>query len=190
MCRPCPCIFVAWRKGRKFIRYQKNWEGRIIQVEGSGHRSWRILQERCGKVTVSCRKTLEIAETWKQYSGRKLSEFFPVDSCQLPVVSFRNWPEIIGKKSGTFPARKLLPCSSDFQCLPAGTGLCFLTWGGLDNFMIGDINDYFKRENTVRVKNGRLRQKKRLNTEKRSFHWNIEHLQRKNAKQSENWLFL
>jgi hypothetical protein len=68
--------------------------------------------------------------------------------------------------------------------------LCFLTWGGLDNFMIGDINDYFKRENTVRVKNGRLRQKKRLNTEKRSFHWNIEHLQRKNAKQSENWLFL
>jgi hypothetical protein len=40
-----------------------------------------ILQERCGKVTGSFRKTPEIAGTWKQYSDWKLAGFFPVDSC-------------------------------------------------------------------------------------------------------------
>ncbi len=44
----------------------------ITQVDDSGH---RILQERCGKVTVSCRKASEIAGTWKQYSGRKIFGF-------------------------------------------------------------------------------------------------------------------
>jgi hypothetical protein len=38
--------------------------------------SREILQERCGKVTGSFRKTPEIAGTWKQYSEQKLSEFF------------------------------------------------------------------------------------------------------------------
>jgi hypothetical protein len=61
-----------------------------------------ILQERCGKVTESCRKTPEIAGTWKQYSGRKLSGFFPVNSCQLPVLFDRNRPEIIGKNPKNF----------------------------------------------------------------------------------------
>jgi hypothetical protein len=64
--------------------------------------SRKILQERCGKVTGSFRKTPEIAETWKQYSDRKLSGFFPVDSCQLPVLSGRNQPEIIGKNPKIF----------------------------------------------------------------------------------------
>jgi hypothetical protein len=36
--------------------------------------SREILQERCGKVTGSFRKTPEIAGTWKQYSDRKSSE--------------------------------------------------------------------------------------------------------------------
>ncbi len=65
-------------------------------------RSCRILHERCGKVTGSCRKTPEIAETWKQYSNRVLSRFFPVDSCELPVISGRNGLEIIGKNSKNF----------------------------------------------------------------------------------------
>ncbi len=55
---------------------------------------WMILAIR------SCRKTPETAGAWKQYFERKLSEFFPVDSCQLPVLSGRNQPEIIGKISG------------------------------------------------------------------------------------------
>ncbi len=71
----------------------------ITQVDDSGH---RILQERCGKVTVSCRKAPEIAGTWKQYSDRKLFGFIPVDSCQLPVLSGRNRPEIIGKNQKNF----------------------------------------------------------------------------------------
>jgi hypothetical protein len=45
--------------------------------------------------TGSRRKALEIAETWKQYSGRKFFGFFPVDSYQLPVLSDRNRPETI-----------------------------------------------------------------------------------------------
>jgi hypothetical protein len=61
-----------------------------------------ILQERRGKVTGSSRKTPEIAGTWKQYSDRKLSGFFPLDSCQLPVLSDRNGPEIIGKNPKIF----------------------------------------------------------------------------------------
>ena len=38
--------------------------------------SRRILQERCWKLTGSCRKTPEMAGRWKQYSGRKLTGFF------------------------------------------------------------------------------------------------------------------
>jgi hypothetical protein len=44
----------------------------------------------------------EIAGTWKQYSDRKLSGFFPVDSCQFPVLSGRNRSEIIGKNPKIF----------------------------------------------------------------------------------------
>jgi hypothetical protein len=44
----------------------------------------------------------EIAGTWKQYSGRKLSGFFPVDSCQFSVLSYRNWTEMIGKSPKNF----------------------------------------------------------------------------------------
>jgi len=35
-----------------------------------------ILQERCGKVTVSCRETREISGTWKQYSRPLFSDDF------------------------------------------------------------------------------------------------------------------
>ncbi len=58
------------------------------QVEDFGQ---GILQERLGKVIVSCRKISEIAGTWKQYSGRILSKFFLVDS--LPnSCAFRQEP--------------------------------------------------------------------------------------------------
>jgi hypothetical protein len=60
------------------------------------------LQERCGKVTGSCRKTPEIARKWKQYSDWKLSRFCPVDYCQIPVLSGRNRPEIIRKNPKNF----------------------------------------------------------------------------------------
>jgi hypothetical protein len=69
-------------------------------ISATGSRG--ILQERCEKVTGSFRKTPEIAGTWKQYSDRKLSGLFPVDSCQLPVLSWRNRPEIIGKNPKIF----------------------------------------------------------------------------------------
>jgi hypothetical protein len=61
-----------------------------------------ILQERRGKLTGSCRKTPKIAGTWKQYSDRKSSGFFPLDSSQLPVLSDRNGHEIIGKNPKNF----------------------------------------------------------------------------------------
>jgi len=38
--------------------------------ENGYYRNW---QERCRKVTVSCRKTLKIAGTWTQYSDRNRS---------------------------------------------------------------------------------------------------------------------
>ena len=60
------------------------------------------LQERSWKVTGSCRKAPEIAGTWKQYSERKFSDFFPVNSSQFPAVSSRNRPELSGKKSENF----------------------------------------------------------------------------------------
>jgi hypothetical protein len=46
---------------------------------------------------------------WKQYSNRKFSGFFPVDSCQLPVRSGRN-------------------IASMFPRFPTGTGPYLLTW--------------------------------------------------------------
>ena len=70
---------------------------------GKMRKSHRILQERCEKVTGSCRKTPEIDGTWKQYFGRKLSRFFPMDSCQLPVLSDRNRPEYCFHKSMELP---------------------------------------------------------------------------------------
>jgi hypothetical protein len=72
-----------------------------------------IVQERCAKVTGSCKKTQEIAGTWKQYSDRKLSAFFPVDSCQLPALSGRSRPEMIGKNSENF--RPELPGTGSFR---------------------------------------------------------------------------
>jgi hypothetical protein len=39
---------------------------------------------------------------WKQYSGRKFSGFFRVDSCQLPVLSGRTRLKIIGKNPENF----------------------------------------------------------------------------------------
>jgi hypothetical protein len=70
----------------------------MILATGSGG----ILKERCGKFTGSCRKTPEIAGIWKQYSDRKLFGFSPVDSCQIPVLSGRNRPEIIRKNPKIF----------------------------------------------------------------------------------------
>jgi hypothetical protein len=72
------------------------------QVEDSGR--W-ILQYPAGKMQERHRTVQENTGNpwnWKQYSGRKLSEFFPVDSCQLPVRSERNRSEIIGKISKNF----------------------------------------------------------------------------------------
>jgi hypothetical protein len=68
--------------------------------------SYRILQERCGKVTVSCRKTPEIAGTWKQYSGRKLCGFF-----RWIPANFLCFLKGTGRKSSEKnPAGMLLPC--------------------------------------------------------------------------------
>ena len=44
----------------------------------------------------------EYTGTWKQYSGRKISGFFLVHSDHFPVLSARNWSEIIGKNPEIF----------------------------------------------------------------------------------------
>jgi hypothetical protein len=43
-----------------------------------------------------------MAILWKPYFDQKFSGFFPVDSCQLPVVSGRNRLKIIGKNPKKF----------------------------------------------------------------------------------------
>jgi hypothetical protein len=68
--------------------------------------------------TGSYKKIPEIAGIWKQYSGRKLSGFFPVDSC-----AFRQ--ELAGnhrKKSEKFPAGILLPQNHRNYPEPAVSG--------------------------------------------------------------------
>lgn len=82
----------------------------------------------CRKVAVSRRKTREIPQKRKQYSGRKLSGFFSVDSWQLPVLSSKNRSEIIGKKSEKIPARILLPKFAGNQLDPAVSRRRSLTW--------------------------------------------------------------
>ncbi len=74
----------------------------------------RILPMSMIPATGSCRKTPEIAGTWKQYSDRKLSRFFPLDPFQLPVLSDRSWPEIIGKISARNTASTELPGTGSF----------------------------------------------------------------------------
>jgi hypothetical protein len=83
-------------------------------VDDSGHPDQRYPVERCGKVTGSCRKTPEIAGTWKQYSDRKLSGFFPVGFCQIPVLSGRNRPGITRNRQ--FPDRVVRPGYIRFFC--------------------------------------------------------------------------
>jgi len=56
-------------------------------------RSRSILQERCGKVTGSRRKTPEIAGTWEQYSDPELSGSLPVDFSQRTVLPGKNRPK-------------------------------------------------------------------------------------------------
>ncbi len=66
----------------------------IIPATGSR----RILQERCWKVTGSCRRTREISGTWKQYSRPEFSGFFPMISWRILSESTeicRNPPEKI-----------------------------------------------------------------------------------------------
>ncbi len=84
----------------KKIRYLAHyfWYDLSTQVDDSGHRTPQ-----------------EIAGTWKQYSNRKLSGFFPMNSCQLPVLSDRNRPEIIGKFSGRNTASTKSPGTGSFR---------------------------------------------------------------------------
>ena len=74
--------------------------------------------ERCGKITVSRRKTREVAGTWKQYSGRKIFGVFPYDSLSDPAGKHWKLTAIHRKKIREFPAGILLPPSSDFPCFP------------------------------------------------------------------------
>ena len=71
----------------------------------------------------SGRNTPEVTGTWKQYSGRKISGFFPVNSDHFPVLSRQKLVGNNRKKSGNFPAGTLLPCSDDFRCIPAGSSV-------------------------------------------------------------------
>jgi len=79
--------------------------------------------------TGSCKKTPEIAGTLKKYSWRKLSGFFSVDSCQVPVLCGRDRQEIIGKISGQNTASTKSP-----EVLRTGS----VRTGLFDLGMIGD----------------------------------------------------
>ncbi len=52
--------------------------------ENGYYRNW---QKRCREVTVSCRKTLEIAGTWTQYSDRNRSVLLDLISRLKSVTS-------------------------------------------------------------------------------------------------------
>ena len=80
------------------------------------------------------RKALEIAGKWKQYSGRKSPDFFPVYSGQLPAGKHRKLTGIHRKKIREFPAGILLPPSSDFPCFPVVSRRTATTWGVLQKF--------------------------------------------------------
>ena len=91
-------------------------------------RSRRNLQERDGKNAGSCRNTPKVIGTRKQYSGWKISGFFPVISDQFLAGKHRKVIGMHRKKFGNFPTGILLPCSGDFRCIPAGTVPYSLTW--------------------------------------------------------------
>ncbi len=55
---------------------------RIVQINKSNPGRWFRPPDPSG----SCRKTPEIAGTWKQYSDRKLLEFSPLNSSQRTVL--------------------------------------------------------------------------------------------------------
>ncbi len=71
----------------------------ITQVDDSGH---RVLQERCGKSPYPAGKHRKSLEHGSSIPAGKFSVFLPVDSCQLPVLSGRNWAENIGKNPKIF----------------------------------------------------------------------------------------
>ncbi len=85
-----------------FTKTEKIIWGNDPRSKVTNTRSYRILQERSGKVTASCRKAPEIAGTWKQYSHRKFIGFFPVNADQFLVLSGRDRSEIIGKNLKSF----------------------------------------------------------------------------------------
>jgi hypothetical protein len=94
-------------------------------------KSHRILQECTGN-----------RRKWKQYSNGNFQNVFPADSSQFSVLSDGKSVGNHRKKSENFPVEILLPCSGDFQCLPAGTGPYFLTWdavGALLSPKLGDL---------------------------------------------------
>ena len=93
---------------------------------------WPDPEEACRKETEknagSCRNTLEVIRTWRQYSSRKILGFFPVIFDQFLAGKHRKVIGMHRKKSGNFPAGILLPCSGDFCCIPAGSVPYSLTW--------------------------------------------------------------
>ena len=97
----------------------------MIPVTGSR----LILQERSEKDPRILQEDIGNNRNRKQYSDRKSIGFFPMNSNHNPVISSGNRWGIYGKKPELFPAGILLPNSSDFQCLPAGSARTVFTWG-------------------------------------------------------------
>ena len=127
-CKPTGTQPNEW-KDEKIHRRYVDWFRLKIPVT----RSRRNLQERDGKNSGSCRNTPEVIETWKQYSGRKTSGFFPVTSDQFLAGNHRKVIGMHRKKYRNFPVRILLPCFGDFRCIPAATVPYSLTWGTTEN---------------------------------------------------------
>ena len=88
-------------------------------------RSRRNLQKRDGENAGSCRNAPEVIGTWKQYSGRKISGFFPVISDQFLAGKHR---KVIGMHRKKIQKISGPNTASMFRCIPAGTVPYSLTW--------------------------------------------------------------
>ena len=106
----------------------------------------RILQERCWKVTGSCRKTREKTGTWKQYSRPEFSGFFPMISGRIlpeSTGSCRNPPKKIRKIPGRNTASNFLVFSGASRPFPARTSFTwefFFTFHLINNIKHFDHN--------------------------------------------------
>ena len=128
-------VEIATEQKRKFELHKCiNYEATPVEIakeqkSGFELRSSRIpvtrsptnLQETDQKNAESSRNTPKATGTWKHYSGRKISRYFPATSHHFLLENHRKLIAMHRKQSRNFPAGILLLCSDHFPRIPAGT---------------------------------------------------------------------